>query len=140
MEKPKQPSSMKSTTKESAMSKLSQVSAEAMRLEDLPSAPAASSTADAREGNVDKFTVSIWPSDTRKIKEVRRWLEDQMPDATTLDRSKVLRLALRALETGPRLVELAHEMMAEESAVRKERLTAYPNNPAARQAIRPAAK
>ncbi len=122
MAKPKQPSSAPSTPKESALSKLSQVSAEAMRLEDLPPPSSATAVApEVREGNVDKFTVSIWPSDTRKIKEVRRWLEDQLPDATTLDRSKVLRLALRALETGPKLVDLAREMMAEESAARKER-------------------
>jgi hypothetical protein len=123
MTKPKNQSPAKPTLKESAMSKLSQVSAEAMRLEDTAPPPLAVATADARGGNVDKFTVSIWPSDTRKLKEVRRWLEDQLPDATTLDRSKVLRLALRALETGPRLVELAQEMVAEESAARKERLT-----------------
>ena len=122
MAKPKQSSSSTSTPKESALSKLSQVSAEAMRLENQsPSTAAAATASDVREGNVDKFTVSIWPSDTRKIKEVRRWLEDQLPDATTLDRSKVLRLALRALETGPKLVDLAKEMMAEESATRKER-------------------
>ena len=122
MAKPKQPSSATPTPKESALSKLSQVSAAAMRLEDLPPpTPPAAATPEVREGNVDKFTVSIWPSDTRKIKDVRRWLEDQLPDATTLDRSKVLRLALRALETGPKLVDLAREMMAEESAARKER-------------------
>ena len=93
-----------------------------MRVEDAPPLPT-TDPAGVREGaNVDKFTVSIWPSDTRKIRDVRRWLEDRLPDAATLDRSKVLRLALRALEPGPRLLEIAREMMAEESTTRKERL------------------
>ena len=125
MPKSKPAAAAKAAPKNSALSKLSQVSAAAMQLDEPPPSARppqpASLASENREGNVDKFTVSIWPSDTRKIKEVRRWLEDNLPDATTLDRSKVLRLALRALETGPRLLELAHEMMAEESATRKER-------------------